>query len=127
MKRILFCFAIVALFNWFCANAQSKDIGEFVITFYDNCEKCCGKKPSHPAYGITASGDRTRHGYVACNWLPFGTTLEIEGLGAFTVKDRGAKSIFGTKENPKKRLDVWVPSHTEALKLGKQVRRVRVL
>jgi 3D (Asp-Asp-Asp) domain-containing protein len=98
-----------------------------VITFYDNCKLCCLKDESHPAYGITASGERARRGYVACNWLPFGTVLEVEGLGVFTVKDRGARSLFGTPKNPIKHIDVWVPSHAEARKLGKQIRRVALL
>ena len=102
-------------------------MGEFVVTFYDNCKVCCGKDESHPAYGITASGERARQGYIACNWLPFGTVLEVEGLGIFTVKDWGAKSLFGTPKKPIKHIDVWVTSHAEARRLGKQIRRVILL
>lgn len=104
-----------------------KDIGVFVVSFYDNCKACCGKDESHQAYGITASGERARRGYAACNWLPFGTVLKIEGLGMFTVKDRGAKRLFGTPKRPVKRIDVWVASHDEAQKLGIQIRRVALL
>lgn len=95
-----------------------------IINFYDNCKLCCGKDESHPAYGITASGERTRQGYAACNWMPFGTKIEVEGLGVYVIKDRGAKSLFGTPKNPIKRIDIWVPTHAEARKLGKQTRRV---
>lgn len=136
MRRIvLVCLIVIA--QWFCIqecssstrqkSLQRKHLGEFVITFYDNCKLCCNKDESHSAYGITASGERARRGYVACNWLPFGAVLEVEGLGIFTVKDRGAKSLFGTHKKPIKHIDVWVPSHTEARKLGKQIRRVALL
>lgn len=134
-KTILVC--LVMLTSLCCSRECSpnvkqkslvkKDLGGFIVTFYDNCELCTLKDASHPAYGITASGEQARQGYVACNWLPFGTMLEIEGLGVFTVKDRGAKSLFGTHKKPIKRIDVWVPSHAEARKLGKQMRRVALL
>ena len=28
------------------------------VTYYCTCQRCCGKAPDHPAYGITASGTR---------------------------------------------------------------------
>ena len=115
MRRIiLICFVVIS--QWFClrecsSNArQGKGMGAFVVTFYCNCKLCCGKDESHPAYGITASGERARHGYIACNWLPFGAVLKVEGLGALTVKDRGAKRLFGTYNRHVKRIDVWVAS-----------------
>ena len=104
-----------------------KDLGVFTITFYDNCKACCEKDKSHPAYGMTTSGKRARRGYAACNWLPFDTVLKIEGLGVYTIKDRGAKAFFGTHKKPTKRIDVWVSSHHEARRLGMQKRRVVLL
>ena len=83
------------------------------ITAYDACIKCCGKVD-----GITASGKKAKYGYVACNWLPFGTKVRIKGLGVFIVMDRGAKSQFGSKKNHIKHLDVYLPTHKEALKFG---------
>jgi len=136
MRRIILICLIVISQLFFLRECSSnmrqkglrgKGMGEFVVTFFCNCKVCCGKDESHPAYGITASGERARRGHAACNWLPFGTVLEVEGLGVFTVKDRGAKSLFGTPKKPIKRIDVWVASHTEARKLGKQIRRVALL
>ena len=83
------------------------------ITAYCSCKKCCGKSD-----GITASGKQARYGYVACNWLPFGTILSINGVQGFKVMDRGAKSLFGSKTNHIKHLDVWMSSHQEARNFG---------
>ena len=91
------------------------------ITAYCSCKKCCGKSD-----GITASGKVAKWGYVACNWLPFGTVVEVEGLGAFQVMDRGAKSLFGSKDNHIKHLDIWFPSHSEALEFGVQWKNVKI-
>jgi 3D (Asp-Asp-Asp) domain-containing protein len=84
------------------------------VTAYCSCEKCCGKSD-----GITASGIKAHWGMVAApRWLPFGTKLKIEGFDTvFTVEDRGG-AIKGN------RLDIWFPSHEEALKFG--VKRLRV-
>ena len=92
------------------------------ITAYDPCKRCCGKTD-----GITASGHKGHYGYVACNWLKFGTRVNIEGLGTFVVEDRGAKSLFGSKSNHIKHLDVFMNSHKEARQFGVQYREVTVL
>lgn len=91
------------------------------ITAYDACKKCCGKTD-----GITASGKKAKPGYVACNWLPFGTKVEIEGMGTYLVQDRGAKSLFGSKANHIKHLDVYMATHKEAKKFGVKWKEVTV-
>lgn len=93
-----------------CAFAE-----EWVATAYCSCEKCCGKSD-----GITASGVKAHDGTVACNWLPFGTNLLIDGK-LYTVEDRGSKKHFGTKDEQRKRVDIWFPSHKQALKYGRKV------
>lgn len=91
------------------------------ITAYCACVKCCGKSD-----GITASGRKAEYGMVACNWLPFGTRLTIKGMGQFVVADRGAKSLFGSKQNHIKHLDVYMPTHQMARKFGVKYLRVEV-
>jgi len=91
------------------------------ITAYDACKKCCGKTD-----GITASGKLAKAGYVACNWLPFGTKVEIEGMGTYLVQDRGAKSQFGSKKNHIKHLDVYMATHQEAKKFGVKWKEVTI-
>jgi len=97
------------------------------ITAYDACEKCCGKKPSHSLYGICASGKKAKIGYVACNWLPFGTRVNISGLGTYEVQDRGAKSHFGSKENKILHLDIYFKTHEQARQFGVQWLEVIIL
>ena len=86
------------------------------VTAYCPCKKCCGPK----AQGITASGKNISYNngrFVAADTknLPFGTKLIIPGYGeqAVEVIDRGG-AIKGNK------LDVFFPTHAEALKWGRQ-------
>lgn len=91
------------------------------ISHYCSCEKCCGKSDA-----IMASGKKVYIGAVACNWFKFGTKLEIEGK-VYIVEDRGAKSIFGTKKHPKLAIDIYCPTHQEALNKGIQYKEVKIL
>lgn len=92
------------------------------ITSYCACQKCCGKSDR-----ITASGKLAKVGYCALNWLPFGTKVNIKGLGIFTVQDRGAKSLFGSKTNQIRHIDVYMPTHKDALKFGVKYLEVEIL
>lgn len=86
----------------------------FNVSFYCPCRKCCGNY----ANGITASGKyaKANHTIAAPKGYSFGTKIYLEGMGTYTVEDRGG-AIYGN------RIDVYVNSHSEALKLGrKQIR-----
>jgi 3D (Asp-Asp-Asp) domain-containing protein len=116
---IAFFIAAVAWMMW----PKTADAGEvWKITSYCACQKCCGKTDA-----ITASGKKAQYGMVACNWLPFGTKVKVEGLGVFTVQDRGAKSQFGSKTNHIKHIDVYLPTHKQALQFGVKWLEVEVL
>lgn len=81
------------------------------VTHYCACEKCCGSN----ADGITASGKQAASGMVAMSsTYPFGTLIEINGV-MYTVEDRGGSGI----ENDPSRVDIFVPDHNEALRLGR--------
>jgi len=100
----------------------------WLVTAYCACKKCCGPK----AKGITASGKRVKPGYIALNWLPFGTKVLINGK-PYVVEDRGAESLFGTYYHRKqiksriKHIDIYMPSHSDALRFGKQYLPVEIL
>lgn len=81
------------------------------VTHYCACSKCCGAN----ANGITASGKHVASGMVAMSsHYPFGTQLMIDGI-LYTVEDRGGSGI----ENDISRVDIYVPDHQEALRLGR--------
>ena len=87
------------------------------VTAYCACKKCCG--PS--ARGLTASGRRVTYNggaFVAADTglLPFGTKLVIPGYHngkPVEVIDRGS-AIKG------RHIDVFFPSHEQALEWGNQ-------
>jgi len=116
-KRYYLALVFLLIFH---ANVFASNLWK--ITAYCACIKCCGKTD-----GITASGKKAQYGFVACNWLPFGTKIYIKGLGYFTIQDRGAKSLFGDKKNHIKHLDIYLPGHNEALQFGIKYLEVTVL
>lgn len=88
------------------------------ITHYCICEKCCGKSPDHPAYGITASGREAVPYYsVAVDpcLIELGSTLYLDfGDGELVecrADDTGA-AVNGAH------IDYCVSDHQEALELG---------
>jgi 3D (Asp-Asp-Asp) domain-containing protein len=84
---------------------------EVTVTHYCACAKCCGVN----ADGITASGKTAQRGMVAMSsYYPFGTQIMINGV-MYTVEDRGGSGI----ENNIHRVDIFIPDHQEALRLGK--------
>ncbi len=82
-------------------------------THYCACRKCCGK-----SNGITASGLKVYNGmddphYIACNWLPLGSIVEINGI-EYLVADRGGSGL-----SRKGRVDIYTPAgHKAALRAG---------
>ena len=114
---------IIVLFFVLCFSGCSPAFAEvWKVTAYDACVKCCGKTD-----GITASGKPAKSNHTcAVNWLPFGTKVKINGI-IYTVEDRGAKSLFGTKKNPIKHIDIFCSTHNEARKLGVKWLPVQVL
>ena len=93
------------------------------VTAYCPCVKCCGPN----AQGLTASGKTIAHNdgkFVAADKsLAFGTKLIIPGYAGgkiVEVQDRGG-AIKGNK------LDVFYPTHAEALKWGRQKLTVTVV
>ena len=84
---------------------------EVDVTHYCACSLCCGEN----AAGITASGKPVAEGLVAMSsYYPFGTKIEINGV-MYTVEDRGGSGI----ENDIHRVDIYVPDHQQALRLGR--------
>ena len=88
----------------------------YKITAYCSCAKCCGK-----SNGITACGKKAKAGrtIAAPRGFAFGTKLSINGK-TYVVEDRGG-AIKGN------RIDLYVNSHSEALRWGVKYLPVKVL
>ena len=82
-------------------------LGEFRITHYCNCEKCCGKW----ANGRTATGTTPTEGRTIAvdpAVIPLGSEVRLNGH-IYVAEDTG---VHG------KAIDVYVDDHGEALRLG---------
>ena len=106
---------------------NSVDIGEYTITGYCSCEICCGEYAKNRPNGIVygASGEVLRSNYSVASPLPFGTKLEIDGLGEYVVQDRTADWIVERYDG--KIIDIYFNTHEQAVKFAKQVRNVSVV
>lgn len=97
-------------------SASGVSLGKYKITAYCSCAKCCGK-----SNGITASGRyaTANHTIAAPGNFAIGTKLKINGI-VYTVEDRGG-AING------KKIDIYVNSHSEALRWGVKYLDVELL
>ena len=68
----------------------------------------------------TASGQRTRHGIVANNCLPFGTKVNIRGV-EYEVQDK-MNSRYGCEV-----FDIWMSDYKDAKNWGKQYLEVYII
>ncbi len=95
-------------------------------TAYD--ASSCGKSPSHPAYGITATGRRAGYGIVAVdpNVIPLGSTLYIETAdGSYVYGHAIAADTGGAIKG--NRIDLCYDTRQEALNFGRRQVKVYVL
>lgn len=91
------------------------NLGEFRLTAYCPCKKCCGKWSG----GATASGVMPTANHtiaVDTNVIPFGTEIIIDGI-TYVAEDTGG-AIKGN------RIDIYFDSHQEALIFGVQYAEV---
>ena len=95
------------------------------VTYYCTCQRCCGKAPDHPAYGITASGTRaTPYRTVAVDpsVIPLGADVLVDyGDGAGLRRYRAEDTGGAVKGN---HIDLCVGNHAEALQLGRRTATV---
>lgn len=120
MKRLVLLFFVVSMLTTSVEKVNAKP-EVFKITAYCSCEKCCDKDPSDEEYGVTASGKKAHWGTVAVdrNVIGFGRRFRIEGFSNITFRAEDIGSAIKGKH-----IDVWFPSHPEALKFGVQYRKL---
>lgn len=91
-------------------------LGNFKITHYCACTKCCGPN----AQGITASGKRVEANKTIAvdpSVIKLGSKVYIDGYGYMEAQDTGS-AIKGNI------IDVYVEDHQEALMMGVQYKDV---
>ena len=104
---------------------EYKDVISATATAYCLCQKCCGKLPSHPYYGYTASGIKIVPGTgmkviaVDPNVIPLGTKVYVDGLnGAWDYGYAIAADTGSAIKNLK--IDLYMDTHSEALSWGRR-------
>jgi 3D (Asp-Asp-Asp) domain-containing protein len=87
---------------------QKKYLGTFRISYYCPCVRCCGKSNGKTSIGRKATVNRT----VAVNprVIPYRTRLKVGNRWTYVAEDTGG--MRG------KHLDIFVSSHSQALRLG---------
>ena len=93
-------------------------LGEFRITAYCSCEKCCGEwaknRPNGIVYG--AAGVELKAGVSCASPLPLGTVVEVEGLGEYIVQDRPAQWVID--KYGENQIDIYFDNHEAASAFG---------
>lgn len=105
---------------------EYESLGEFSLTAYCPCVKCCGEwSAEHPSrigtdyIQKTASGTIPTQGRtigVDPSVIPFGTVVVINGH-EYIAEDRGSAVKGNT-------IDIYFESHDEALEFGRQTAEV---
>ena len=92
---------------------NSSYLGVYTITAYCGCTQCTS------GLGITASGVTPTEGWtVACNSLPFGTQISING-NTYEVQDTGNMDD--------RTIDIYMNSHEDAVAFGMQTADVYLI
>lgn len=93
-------------------------LGNYRITAYCACKKCCGVWAENRPNGIVkgAMGVELTPGYSVASPLAFGTKLYIEGYGDVVVQDRTASWVVDKYNG--EIIDIYFNSHEEALNFG---------
>lgn len=97
------------VFDMEIKSAEIDSLGEFTISHYCSCPKCCGDWSD----GITKTGTNATEGRTIAvdpNVIPLGTEVIIDGQ-TFVAEDIGG----AIKQN---RIDIYVSDHDEALARG---------
>lgn len=110
------------------ATIEFEDLGEYTLTAYCGCEKCCGERnrPVDENGDVIvkgAGGVELVEGVHCASPLPLGTVVEIEGFGAYEVQDRTAQFIVDRYDG--KIIDIYFENHEDALKFEKHTANVK--
>ncbi len=97
----------------------------FRVTAYCACEKCCGEWALNRPLNENgepivkgAAGKELIAGYSCASPLPFGTQIELEGLGVVEVQDRTAQWVVD--KYGEHIVDIYMDDHDAAWDFGLQ-------
>lgn len=98
-------------------------LGEYTVTAYCGCEKCCGRWAKNRPGGkvVGAAGIELTAGISVAAPLPLGTEIVINGH-RYTVQDRPADWIVEKYDG--RIIDIYFDSHEAALAWGRQIAEV---
>lgn len=97
------------------------DLGEYTITAYCGCEKCCGEWSSDSVIG--AGGVELIEGVHCAGVLPIGTIVEVGDIGVYEIQDRPASWV--AKKYNDKIIDIYFENHEDAVRFGKTTANVK--
>lgn len=128
MKRdlILLIICTILVLGYCSMYAQAAEIsyGDFTVTAYCTCRKCCGKwspevtgKESRTKSGTCPKAGRTVA--VDPEYIPLGTVLMINGQ-KYVAEDTGS-AVIG------RHIDIYMDTHEAARIWGRQIREVFIL
>ncbi len=86
---------------------ENESVGEF--SAYNSDEAQTDSDPF-----TMANGKRVHAGAIANNCLAFGTKVEVDGMGTFTVEDRMNKR-YGCDH-----FDIWMEKYSDAIEFGRK-------
>lgn len=110
----------------FNESAKGSDVSSYdstmIVTAYTAGHESTQKRKGEAGYGQTASGAYVQEGRtLACpQSIPFGTIVEIEGIGQRVCEDRGGAIVEG-------RLDLYIADLTTAQNFGEQELKVKII
>lgn len=104
---------------------SDKGWSTFIATYYDSNFASTGKSPGHPAYGITASGEKVQSGVTIAvdpRIIPLGSWVEIQYPNGQIEKRKATDTGGAIKGN---RIDIYLSkaSYTS----GKHAVKLRIL
>jgi len=99
-----------------------ESLGNFTLTAYCSCSKCCGKND-----GITATGVKAKQGEtiaVDTKVIPYGSKVKIKG-NTYIAQDTMARWVKEKYDG--KIIDIYFNDHCEALDFGVQESEVFIV
>ena len=105
--------------------AEEIDARTFRVTAYCPCEICCGEWGENRPIDdngepivIGAGGSQLSSWYSVASPLPFGTQVELNGIGTVEVQDRTANWLVN--EYGENIIDIYMSNHNDAKQFGVQ-------